>query len=133
MDDQGSFATLENGDVTETGRMFNPKTGKIEAYVETWRRRLSSPGTPYCVLESVETDGRVGFIGRVGRDTLACGMSPEGYTAWREEDEIEIWAFGDGKDSFLPRLPRAIPPDWRVGQRCMLGDTPYIVRLLGTT
>ena len=132
VDDQGSFAALENGDVTETGRMFNPNTGDIEDYVETWRRFPASPGAPYCVLElDGEADGAIGYLGRVGDNALGCGKPSSGdYVAWREEKGKRMYEFGP-EASMLPRLPSELPKDWKEGSRCELGDRTFVVRAIG--
>lgn len=133
VDDQGTFETLDNGDVTETGRMFNPNTGDIESYVETWRRFTTSPGEPYCVLELVsgEADGDIGYVGRVGGHDLGCAKRASGeYIAWRESRGHRVYQFGS-TDSALPPLPSELPDDWRIGERCTLGERSFVIRAIG--
>lgn len=133
-DDQGTFATLGNGDVTETGRMFNPDTGDIESYVETWRRYPERTGSEYCVLELVgeESTKEVGYLGRVGAHDLGCGTSKEGdYIAWRRENGTEVYRFGQEDKVTLPVLPAKLPETWVEGQACALGGRTFVVRRLG--
>lgn len=129
MDDQGSFETLDNGDVTETGRMFNPNTGNIECYVETWHRCPSEPGAPYCLLELISEED-VGYLGRVGDHVLGCGKRRSGeYIAWRETDGSREYEFGT--TAVLPPLPKDLPEGWREGGECRLGDRTFVIKALG--
>lgn len=135
-DDQGTFATLDNGDVTETGRMFNPATGNIELYVETWRRMDMVEGSQYCVLELVgQNDSQeIGYLGRVGQNDLGCGTDQNGdYIAWRSGKNGIVWNFGIEARSKLPALPRPLPEAWKEGEECDLGGRRFIIRRLGHT
>lgn len=135
VEDQGAFETLADGNVTETGRMFNPATDRIEPYVETWRRLPIGPGARYCVLELLcDKDlGVVGYLGRVGHHDLGCGTLSTGeYIAWRDCQGRRVYQFGDNVDAVLPSLPEVLPDHWQVGVVCRLGQQDFVVRHLGT-
>lgn len=108
MPDQGVFDSLPNGDVTETGVMYNPKTGRYQDYVEIWRRYPLEKGEPYCVLQRVDIEetGKA-FLGRVGSRSLGLEKSSEGsFSAWREDlsGNVPERIFEDGDTSKLPSL-----------------------------
>jgi hypothetical protein len=94
--DQGSFITLPNGDVSETGVMHNLATGKTEPYEEVWRRFPREEGD-YCVLERVGGDrGAKAFVGRVGVRALGLSMDADGGLPWMEG--------GEGRERLEARL-----------------------------
>lgn len=134
VEDQGSFDTLPNGDVTETGRMSNPATGQIEPYVETWRRFTMEPCAPHCVLERVrdKLDDNILYLGRVGDHDLTCGQTPSGgYVARRGYKGVQIFGFGGDGTSELPEIPRPIPQHWRAGEVVELGHMRFMLRQIG--
>ncbi|WVQ82239.1 hypothetical protein IAT38_004367 [Cryptococcus sp. DSM 104549] len=133
--DQGVFDTLPSGDVSETGVMFNPKTGENEPYVEIWRRLKQVGEVPFCVLqgELPEGQGKEGeeeavFVGRVGVHALGLGKVGGKYFAWRDVLEDGAWKrvyeFGDKASlrELLPALPFENPSDWTVGAQVALED-----------
>ncbi|KAL1410869.1 hypothetical protein Q8F55_001812 [Vanrija albida] len=131
LDDVGSFSALPNGDVLETGAMFNPKTARNEPYDEVWRRLPVPAGAAYFVLE--RADGRA-FVGRVG--ALALGAWSEGaqYAAWRDELDGSAWrrvyAFGEAGN--VPAAPVEVPAEWRKDAVVTLGEHTWTVRTVGT-
>ena len=134
VEDQGSFAALPNGDVTETGRMFNPATNMIEPYVETWRRFTLDPESPYCVLELVpdKVSDMALYLGRVGDHDLSCGQYPSGaYVARRDFKGVPVFHFGGWANLGLPSLPKSLPKEWGAGEIVVLGQSRFIVRHLG--
>jgi hypothetical protein len=138
--DQGSFITLPNGDVSETGVMHNLATGKTEPYEEVWRRFPREEGD-YCVLERVGGEERAkAFVGRVGTRALGLSMDADGgFHGWREEKDGSGWRrvyefngdTGDTGDAGLPSLPDPIPAEWKEGQEVELGGSTWIVRTVG--
>jgi hypothetical protein len=113
--------------------MFNPATGNIEPYVETWRRFPSISGQSYCVLELVAegAEGDRGYLGRVGDHALGCGLRRSGdYVAWREQQGNRVFEFGS-TDSILPPLPKELPDNWKVGGTCVVGALTFVVRAIG--
>lgn len=135
--DQGSFTTLPNGDVSETGVMHNLATGKTEPYEEVWRRFPREQGG-YCVLERLGGDGGPkAFVGRVGSRALGLGMDADGvFTGWREEKDVSGWRrvyqfTGNNGNAGLPSLPDPIPVEWKEGQEVELGGSAWIVRTVG--
>ncbi|KAM0787564.1 hypothetical protein ACM66B_003634 [Microbotryomycetes sp. NB124-2] len=63
-DDVGSFVTLPDGSVLETGSMSNPDNGgRIQEYEEVWARARIGDRPDILLLESV--DGKA-FVGRIG-------------------------------------------------------------------
>ena len=110
MPDQGSFATLPDGHVAETGTMYNPKTGKYQEYVEVWKRYPPEIAAVYCVLERVEPprSGCRAFLGRVGNRALGlCQDASERYTAVKWEmvggEMTRVFEVGDPES--LPEMP----------------------------
>lgn len=139
MEDQGVFDTRPNGDVTETGTMFNPKNGTYEGYVETWHRYPSEPGSPYCVLERIEpvTSGSGSsraraFVGRVGSRVLGLGITSSGEFLAVREDISEagtkrIYDFGGD----FPNIPYVMPPTCQAGAELELGGQRWKVHTAG--
>jgi hypothetical protein len=113
--------------------MFNPNTGEIEPYVETWHRFSSTTDAPYYVLELDNGEGDIGYIGSVGDHTLGCAKRRSGeYVVWREEKGSRVYTFGS-VDSLLPSLPRALPEDLQKGDQFIVGGRTFIIRAVGIT
>lgn len=139
MDDEGKFATLPNGDVVESGEMFNPSNGNIEAYEEVWRRLDTASGEPYLVLEltSGGERGTIAYLGRVGGRALGLAKKADGsYLAWRDEYKdgkaSRLYTFGEGVEEILPSLPVDVPEKWKLGETLELGGKTWTVRQAGT-
>ncbi|WRT66088.1 uncharacterized protein IL334_003041 [Kwoniella shivajii] len=143
--DQGSFATLPNGDVTEIGTMFNPKTNDYEPYVETWRRLQLPTSAPYLVLqrdESEQVDGPKvqAFLGRVGEHALGLAKTSDGsFLAWRDRVEDGQWKrvyqFGSNTEmlkEWLPSLPIDTSEEWSKGNTVQLGSGKWEVKTVGS-
>lgn len=87
--DEGSFETLPNGDVLETGSMANPDAGgAIQEYEEVWRRFPIDQEQIEVAIFAREDEKA--FVGRVGKWEV--GMSEalegeDGFAAWRFEEE----------------------------------------------
>lgn len=134
MADEGTFESLPNGDVNETGTMYNPKTDKYEPYIETWRRYKETPGAEYCVLERIG-EGQA-FLGRVGDRALGLAKAEsEVYSAWRDELQESKWIrrfqiSGQGIAT-LPQLPVHLPEEWSEGSQVQLGGHSWIVHTIG--
>jgi hypothetical protein len=135
MPDQGVFADLPNGDVTETGIMYNPKTDKYQNYVEVWRRLPAEPGQAYCVLERIDGDGTArAFLGRVGSQSLGLEKSSHGvFSAWREETTAKgvRKVYEKGDTSRLPSLSTIGPAGYRSGETITLGGELWRVHTAG--
>ncbi|WWC70497.1 uncharacterized protein I206_104448 [Kwoniella pini CBS 10737] len=134
MPDQGVFDTLSNGDVTETGTMFNPKTNLYEPYVETWRRKQLPSRTPYFVVASQQKDVQ-SYIGRVGDYALGLAKDARGdYYAWRDQLEQGHWKriyeFGQ-VNKYLPQLPSEVSQDWAKGGSTILGGVTWDIKVVG--
>lgn len=130
--DAGSFSTLPNGDVLETGSMHNPKTDKIEPFEEVWRRHPRQPGLPHCVLERVEGDTKA-YLGRIGPRALGLAQDGKTWRAFRDELTGNEWKrlYEFAPDpSVLPRLD-VVQPTWTVGQQTSVGGVSWTVRAAG--
>lgn len=134
MPDQGTFATLPNGDVSETGVMYNPKTQRYQKYVEVWRRYATVPETRYCLLERIEPNGSSDkhFAGRVG--SFALRLSQEaggGYNACRTSNgdgETET-IFQTSKGSAAPGIAEC--RELSTGQSVTIDGEQWLVRTAG--
>ncbi|WWC61543.1 uncharacterized protein I303_104127 [Kwoniella dejecticola CBS 10117] len=136
MPDQGVFETLLNGNVTETGTMFNPKTNLYEPYVETWRRKQLPAGQPYFVIQSKQEDVQA-YIGRVGNYALGLAKDPDGrYYACRDElvegesKWKRIYEFGQ-VGRYLPELPVDVTQEWSRGKTIELGGSAWEIKTIG--
>lgn len=133
--DQGVFQSLPNGDVTETGVMFNPKTGRNEHYVETWRRYPTQPGEQYCILERIDHDkGGSAYLGKVGPRTLGLALDDDGvFEAYREQvqDGQVKRVFESTPRPSLPSLPETLPEDYVDGAEVELGGCRWAVCTAG--
>ena len=134
MPDQGTFETLPNGDVSETGVMYNPKTQRYQKYVEVWRRYATQPGTLYWILERIEPDGSTDrhFAGRVGSHALRLSQEVGGdYNACRTSDvegETET-IFQTSKGSAAPGIAEC--GALSTGQTVTIGGEQWLVRTAG--
>jgi hypothetical protein len=133
--DEGTFMTLENGDVEESGRMMHFETGRVEDYVEVWRRYPQETSAGSYVLER---DDGLAFLGQIGERALGIARLGEGVAAWRDRMVDGEWkrfyAFGAGKEEIekiLPRLPGTIPAYWKEGETAKLGESRWTVRVIG--
>ena len=134
--DQGSFTTLPNGDVSERGVMYNPKTNLIEDYVEIWRRiPIKSLFTKtVTLLERADIDNGKAYIGQYGDHALGVGVSVMGrFQAWRAEWDSGrgewrvVYDFGGAVDA-LGILP-GDQVQWQAGQIVILeSGTRWLVR-----
>lgn len=136
--DEGAFDVLPNGDVLETGTMFNPASGKEEAYEEMWRRFPVEAGASYCVLERVDAGwgkpgNRQAFLGRFGSRALGLAQDGAVFRAYRDELEGEGWkrvyAFDVGE--VLPALDVVQDAGWKEGETVALGGGEWVVRSAG--
>ena len=120
--DIGSMTTLPNGDILETGSMYNPDIGQVMKYEEVWRDLDIPSGSVVCFLESVDVDKELGwkaFVARVGPWQLQVEYHPTSGTciAWQQELRGRLWEviLGSGragKKEMLPPLPTPLPIDW---------------------
>lgn len=140
--DEGAFEVLPNGDVLETGSMFNPARGKDESYEEIWRRFPVTPPAQYCVLERI--DGAWGddavkdkraFLGRFGPRAL--GVEQDGSTFRAYRDELKggagwsrVYEFDVG--TVVPPVPVEQDAGWAVGDTVSVGEGQWVVRAAGT-
>lgn len=133
LEDVGAFSSLPNGDVLETGAMYNPKSGKNESYEEVWRRLPVPSGAEYFVLE--RGDGKA-FLGRVGSLALGAAKVNDEYLAWRDELVEGAWkrkyAFGEGLDAAIPSALIEVPFEWVPGATVKFGGHDWIVRTAGS-
>lgn len=139
--DEGTFTTQPDGDVLETGVMWNPKTISNEEFVERWRRFPKDAGWEYYVLERVDAgwggDGNRAFLGRLGPRALGIARVNGAVIAWRDEWENGGWkrvyAFDNGLDleEIIPALPAQI--DGIEGGTIQHDGAEWLARSIGTT
>ncbi len=112
--------------------MYNPKTAKNEAYIETWRRLALGPKAEVLLLESV--DGEKAFLGRVDKWALGLSKMSDRFMAWRDEVVDGQWsrltAIGlEGREELLPDLPFGIThrEQWSKGSVVEVGARKWTV------
>lgn len=127
--DEAAFKLLDDGNVLETGKMYNPRSGRAEAYEEVWRREPVSGR--YCVLERV---GAQGFIGRLGDFTIGAGVVDGVYVAYRDQREGREWKrlYHRDPNGNIPSLPEEIPLEWTIGDQVDLSGQEWTVREVGS-
>ncbi|ORY92580.1 hypothetical protein BCR35DRAFT_348952 [Leucosporidium creatinivorum] len=129
--DEGSFTTLPNGDVLETGSMSNPDAdGAVQPYEEVWRRFPVEEDVRVLILAS--EDGKA-FIGRVGRWEVALkdATNSTPFLAWRRDQQEDGWAEiylvgGEEARWQLPHLPDEVAGG--VGDRVELGGRSWVIK-----
>jgi len=138
MADEGTFSELPNGDLLETGVMYDPHDGKFKSYQEVWHD-LPASGRGL-VLESVEKPssaaegpGRKVWVAMIGKyQVMVAKLSSGAYTAWTALEQEQGWqivthAGGEGEvDLILP----VIPPDhrWEPGDTFEVSGNEWTVK-----
>ena len=92
--DEGDMITLETGDVVERGEMVNPKTGKMEAYEESWRD-IRPLGEKVGWVVKAQGQGARGMVVRIGG--FAQGVLRRG-----SEVGIKRWRYMGGEQGWDP-------------------------------
>ncbi|GAA5970858.1 hypothetical protein JCM11641_004483 [Rhodosporidiobolus odoratus] len=132
--DEGSFETLENGDVLETGEMLNTDTGKVQPYEELWRRlpltqtQDAGEQLQIVILES-EGEGEKAFLGRVGDWELGMVDASDGFGVVRREKRGEHWVevYRNRAAVGLPSIEGIPPGSARTGEAIELGGRSWHV------
>ncbi|KAK4056929.1 60S ribosomal protein L17B [Microbotryomycetes sp. JL221] len=122
-DDIGSFTTLPDGSVLETGVMRNlDKGGSMMPYEEVWARADLGRETDILMLES--QDGKA-FLGRIGiyEAGLRCNGAKESWDWMQRAPGLFEQTV---HQSNLPALPARLPQDTRAGAEMELGGEKWI-------
>ncbi|KAG8954767.1 hypothetical protein FRC03_011406 [Tulasnella sp. 419] len=145
--DVGSMTVLDNGDVLETGSMFNPEQVRVMEYEEVWRDLDVPAGSPVCIVENEWTDeiAEKTFIGRIGKWQLGLSAkvvrNKEGvtsqtrYSGWRDEQESSgkwnrIYEFGQSEHR-PSRLPDKLEElSWKESEVVQWEGQNWMVREL---
>lgn len=130
--DEGSFTSLPNGDVLETGSMSNPDAGgAIQPYEEVWRRFAVEEDVRVLILAS---EGGDRFLGRVGRWEVGLGdwRTSTPFLARRRDQRVdtswtETYCVGGAEaEEQLPRLPDAVKGS--IGDTVELGGRRWVIK-----
>lgn len=136
--DEGTFSTLDNGDILETGEMLDPNTGRVRRYSEIWRDLPINKGSVF-ILEGIGTSDaptiQRAWLAKMGNYQAAVAkISEDKFLAWTAEKVAgrpgwDVTKFAGPVDAATIVLPIEDPsPLWGVGTLFEANGITWLVK-----